>query len=55
MIHGKEDIVVPPNESVKKTGEYFKNFEIWDNHAHMIPIEDIQKYADAIRRFVDES
>ena len=55
MIHGKQDLVVPLNESIKKTGEYFKNFEIWENHAHMIPIEDIQRYADTIRKFVDES
>lgn len=52
MIHGKEDKVVVPDESIKRTGQYFKNFEIWENHAHMIPIEDVPKYANAIRAFV---
>jgi pimeloyl-ACP methyl ester carboxylesterase len=53
MIHGKEDIVVPL-EGVKSTGEYFKNFTVWENHAHMIPIENIGGYADLVRKFIDE-
>ena len=44
--------MVPLDEKVNRTGVYFKNFEIWDNHAHMIPIEDVQRYADSIRNFV---
>lgn len=37
MVHGRHDLVVTL-ESVMKTGEYFKNFEIWEDNAHMIPI-----------------
>lgn len=37
MVHGKNDIVVTL-DSVCSTGEYFKNFIIWENNAHMIPI-----------------
>lgn len=54
MIHGKEDYVVPL-DGVKSTGEYFKNFQIWENHAHMIPIENIQLYADTVRKFVEDN
>jgi pimeloyl-ACP methyl ester carboxylesterase len=44
MIHGRNDKVVPL-EGVMSTGEYFKNFMIWENNAHMIPIESIKEYA----------
>lgn len=53
MVHGKYDMVVPL-ESVRATGEHFNNLVVWDNHAHMIPIEDIQRYAELVRTFIDE-
>jgi pimeloyl-ACP methyl ester carboxylesterase len=53
MIHGKYDYVVPL-ESVKSTGEYFKNFLVWEDNAHMIPLENIQGYADVLTKFIEE-
>jgi hypothetical protein len=52
MIHCKEDTIVVLDESVIKIGEYFKNYEIWENQAHMIPVEDIPRYADSVRSFL---
>ena len=40
MLHGKFDNVVTL-KSVESTGQHFKNFVVWDNNAHMIPIENI--------------
>ena len=53
MVHGKYDLVVPL-QSVKTTGEHFKNLVVWDNHAHMIPIENIVRYAELVRSFIEE-
>ena len=54
MIHGKEDIVVRL-ETVLETGKILGNcLEIWENHGHMIPIEDTKRYVDRITKFIDE-
>lgn len=37
MVHGDHDALVPL-ETVRSTGEYFKNFEVWENHGHLIPL-----------------
>lgn len=54
MIHGKQDLVIPV-ESVRSTGEYFKNFVVLDNNAHMIPIESPQIYIDLIVKFIEQA
>jgi pimeloyl-ACP methyl ester carboxylesterase len=54
MIHGKEDIVVRV-ETVLETGKILgKSLEIWENHGHMIPIEDTKRYVQRITKFIDE-
>lgn len=40
MIHGKKDQTVPLDQVIS-TAEYFKNFIVWEECAHMIPIEKI--------------
>lgn len=53
MVHGKFDIVVTL-KSVESTGQYFKNFVVWENNAHMIPIENIQGYAELVKKFIED-
>lgn len=43
MIHGKQDWVVAL-DSVISTGNFFKNLIVWENNAHMIPIENPKAY-----------
>ena len=53
MIHGKDDIVVKL-ETVLETGNILNDcLEIWENHGHMIPIEDTKRYIDRITKFID--
>jgi pimeloyl-ACP methyl ester carboxylesterase len=51
MIHGKRDLVVP-FEGVVSTGAKAKYFDIWEEGAHMIPIENTKKYVDSILKFL---
>lgn len=53
FLHGKSDGIIQLDD-IKSTGQYFKNFEVWENHAHMIPIEDVQRYADTVKNFVEQ-
>lgn len=52
MIHGVHDLVVTL-DSVKTTGEFFKNFIVWENNAHMIPIETPKAYEELIINFIN--
>lgn len=54
MIHGKHDLVIPV-DSIRSTGEYFKNFVILENNAHMIPIESPHEYKELIVTFIEKA
>ena len=51
MIHGKEDLVIPVS-SVQSTGEQLKGLNIFENNAHMIPIESPKEYEEKIAQFI---
>ena len=54
MIHGDQDLAVPLKGDVETTGSIFKNFEVWKGHGHMIPVEDIDRFAKRIAVFFEE-
>lgn len=51
MIHGKHDLVIPW-ESVKHMKQFFKNVHLWENNAHMIPVESPKEYSKMIVDFI---
>ena len=51
MIHGKQDMVITW-DSVKNMKQHFKNVRLWENNAHMIPVENPKEYAKMIADFV---
>lgn len=53
MVHGKQDLRVPL-EKVKITGEKVKHFIVWENNAHLIPVESPKEYAELITKFIEE-
>lgn len=47
MIHGKYDDIIPWKD-VEHLKKYIKNVQLWENNAHLIPVESPKEYAFAI-------
>ena len=53
MIHGKKDLVVVW-DSVQHMQKIFNNVVVWQENAHMIPLENPQKYEELLVKFIEE-
>lgn len=51
MIHGTEDLVIPV-QTILSTATKLGKLDLWEGCSHMIPLEDTNRYIEAIKKFI---
>lgn len=51
MIHGTEDLVIPV-QTILSTATKLGKLDLWEGFSHMIPLEDTNRYIEAIKKFI---
>ncbi len=51
MIHGTEDLVIPV-QTILETATKLGKLDLWEGYSHMIPLEDTNRYIEAVKKFI---
>ena len=42
-----------PIQTILGTAGKLGKLDVWQNHYHMIPLEDINRYVDTVKKFIE--